>query len=203
MTIDQVIDAIKGSERAVATQTHQLNKAAVDSFEALGYVNGRLDFDRFNPGRDGAQVVAAAANNYLNGILNGRLQRAPGAGALAPDEEARLQMGYFGMTSQDIATTVEEMKERFSPEALKKKYEKQIAFSRNAIFQAPIALAQDPLITRDAVLARVGLGPGTPLNANVDVDKVNAPQYVQLLSEYVQEQAITKDTLKQFGLYRS
>ncbi len=210
--IEKMLKALNGTDTALATHTHHINMAAVTGLEALGYDdNGRLKFGRFDKTTDGkegdgAKTVAEAANKYLNGILENRINSALGEGGrfsskkLAPDELARLQSGgYFGISSQDIYEAAGQMKANFTPEALKKAFDKQIGQTQGVIKRTNLTLAND--LERDKVLSYVGLDKGE-LKGSVNKDEVKPAHLLSLLDVYRKEKAIDKSTLEQLGIYK-
>jgi len=212
-TIEKTLKELKAGDRALATHTHQLNMAAVTGFDALGYdENGRLKLGRFDKTEDGkegdgAKTVGDAANKYMNGIISARINGAiDGNGnydakKLAPDEAARLQGGgYFGVTAKEISNVASQLKENFTPEALKKNFEKEIGRVRKVIRES--TLTQGDKLDREEVLKYVGLTKENPLYEKVKVDDIKADHLLTLIDIYRQEKAITEPTLKQIGLYK-
>ncbi len=207
--IEKMLKALKGTDTALATHTHHLNMATVRGIEALGYdENGRLKYNRFDKTEDGkegdgAKTVSDAANKYLNGVLESRINAASkgkfDSKKLAADEIARIQSGYFGVTSQDIYEAAGQMKAGFSPEALKKAFEKQIGQSQGVIKRTNLTLAND--LERDKVLSYVGLDKGE-LKSSVNKDAIEPAHLLSLLDVYRKEKAIDKSTLEQLGLYK-
>ncbi len=206
MTIDEAIKAIEGSQAALRTLSHHHRAAAVYGLEALGLDdNGRLRFDRLKDSGDGVDAVAKAANNYLNGVLQSRLEHAASGssvdvGRLSSDELARLQAGYFGISSQDVTRAVGQLEEDFTPEALVKMFEQQIELAKGQINQAPLSVVRT--LNKDAVLDYVGFGTSSPRYGNIDTAKIEAPHMLALLSQHQREKAVPDSFLKQIGVYK-
>lgn len=214
-TIEKTIKALKGSDEALATHSHQVKMAAMLGMDALGYdSNGRLNYSRFEKGKngkpgDGAKVVGDAANKYMNKILTSRINAAISNDSaakwnpkkLAEDEIARLQgSGYFGITAQEISEQAAEMKERFTPEILMKNNAKQIERVQTVIRKTPLSIANG--LDADEVFDYVNLTETNQLYNNLKRDDVTPIQLLSLLDVYRQEKAITETMLKQMGLYR-
>jgi len=214
-TIEKTIKALKGSDEALATHSHQVKMAAMLGMDALGYdSNGRLNYSRFEkdengqPG-DGAKVVGDAANKYMNKILTSRINAAISGDfsakwnpkKLAEDEIARLQgSGYFGITAQEISEQAAELKERFTPEGLMKASKKQIERVQTVIRKTPLSIANS--LDAAEVFKHVNLTEGNPLYNNLKRDDVTPIQLLSLLDVYRQEKAITQPVLEQMSLYK-
>jgi len=167
--------------------------------------NGRLKYERFEKGGDGASVVAEAAAKYLGTILNQRLRRGAdglpyNVKRLAPDERARLENGYFGITTQGISQAAAELKENFTPEALKKVFKETITQAQTAIRKTPLTLANT--LDQEEVLKYVGLKKGHPLYDGARLEGVQPIQLLSLLDIYRNEKAVGKSALQQLGLYK-